>query len=427
MFTRFIKHITQKKFFESDERLLIAVSGGIDSMVLLHLFQQLPFKISVVHVNHKTRNGGSDHDAKFVEDYCIINNLQLHLHILKYEKDDVDNFQDHFRNERYTFFHSLKYDKIITAHHSDDNLETVFLNFINGKSLHKIPEQNKNIIRPLLAFSKEDISIYAQKNKLEHQTDSTNSENTYARNFLRNKIINQLQSRDKHLQTKVLKLSDRIDANTNLLENLAEEKLRPNLQSQRVSISKVNMLNTSPLLQFHYLKHFNFNMSQCEMISKSLDTIGAIFNSKSHNLLIDRSEVFIEKESKNSSSLKVNLKHLPTYVDFNNYQLSFELTEEKEMDHSSANIAYFPISLLSEELELRPWKDGDKIKPFGMKGKSQSLKKLFVENKTDRLTKEKLPILISKQDIIWIPGIRTSEDYKVKKESKLLKVTFSFS
>ena len=176
------------------------------------------------------------------------------------------NFQSFAREARYSFFQSLGYDKILTAHHSDDNLETVLLHIFTGRSINQIPEINKNVIRPLLDFSKQEIIEYAEQNKIEYVQDESNFGTSYDRNFIRNKIIPLLDENFAQAKKRILNLSSNISENEDLLTQCSSELLEIEKQNERFIINKAKLSEGKSLLLFHGIKQWGFNVSQCEDI-----------------------------------------------------------------------------------------------------------------------------------------------------------------
>ena len=169
---RFLKHINEEKFFLQDKSVLLALSGGIDSMCLFHLMLESKIHFSVAHFDHNTRHGESLKDAEFVKSICSKYQVKFHLSSMD-DNFKINNFQAEARRQRYEFFNSLDFDMIATAHHYDDDTETILMNFLQGKSLNGINAKSSNIVRPLLIFKKLEIEKYVKmKARTEHQPRS---------------------------------------------------------------------------------------------------------------------------------------------------------------------------------------------------------------------------------------------------------------
>jgi len=420
LFNKFLATLSKKKWIKGSDQCLIAVSGGIDSMVLLHLIQQTDFDFYVAHVDHSTRDGGSSKDAEFVNKYCL--KYKIPVETLKLNPVDYEggNLQAYFRERRYSFFNKLNPDKILTAHHADDKVESVFINFLTGKSLKSIPELNQKIVRPLLGFTRMDIETYAKENQVPFVEDSSNNETKYFRNFLRHDIIPKIEERDKNLNEKILAFSQRWTEDQKLLSDLAEELLRPE-KGDYISIKKTDLLQQSPRLAYHYLKSFGFSETVAQNLYETIENTGRRFHSVNHEMLIDRELIFIKPLNSNLESVEIDLELLPLEKTFGTYQFKFNLVNECH-DFSNPSVACFPIEKLNTKLHLRSWAEEDAFQPFGMNGQTQSLKKFFANNKVNRFDKKATPLLISGNEIIWVVGLRTSEKYRCSNAGQYLKV-----
>lgn len=425
MFNRFLSHIKEDFYLKSTDVILIAVSGGVDSMVLLDLFDKSEYQIKAAHFDHLTRNGQSTKDAEFVEQYCKKRGIPLYIQTID-KRQKSGNFQAEARYQRYTFFKQLECDKIATAHHKDDNLETIFLNFINGRSTQGIPSVNNKIIRPLMIFTKEDILQYAQQNNIPFVEDASNFESHYDRNFLRNEIIPKISSKHPELSNKVIGLSTRQSENDKLLNQLVEITLLPIKRDDKILINKSHLrsekINISSALAA-YLKPMGFTSDQALSIINGLDSIGIQFLSSTHQLVVDRDQIIITKSSgAELDTFSIDLTNVPICVTWNNCNLVFEKTNDLSIS-TSTQVAQFDASKLGTSIIVRSWQEGDRFYPLNMDGKKQSLKKLFVNHKVDLLSKRNIPIFLNGEDIIWVGGLRQDDRYKVtEKTTEVLKI-----
>ncbi len=419
----FLKHVKSKNFFVIKKRILVAVSGGIDSMVLLHLMQQTDYQLAVAHIDHKTRNGQSTQDALFVEKYC--NNHNIPFYKSEYTADTNNgNFHQKAHEFRYHFFESLNHGYILTAHHRDDHVETIALNFINGKSLKGIPEVNGNIIRPLLPYPKSAIVSYAQVNAVPYVEDSSNNTDTYDRNFIRNKVMPLLNSHFDNIEEKLINHSMRRHEDDRLLERLVGDKIQLTHAEQMLSIPK-EIIGKDAQLLYHSIKKFGFNRHQAADMIGALDHIGSIFHTEDYTILIDHNSLIINEKSEKITDVSyLALDEIPATVKFLDYELSFE--KVSVVTEVSAYISYFPMRLLDDTLLIRTWRDGDDFLPNGMNGKRKTLKKFFADSKIDRFRKHQIPLLISAGNIMWICGYRSDHRFRYDtSDSELLKVTLS--
>ncbi|MDA8692471.1 tRNA lysidine(34) synthetase TilS [Saprospiraceae bacterium] len=404
----FLKHIKSKNFFGIKKRILIAVSGGIDSMVLLHLMQQSDYQIAVAHIDHHTRGGQSTEDAIFVEKYCKKHHIDFHKS--DFNDDKSGNFHHKAHKFRYQFFSSLRYDYTLTAHHYDDNIETIFLNFLNGKSNSGIAEVNKNIVRPLLVYTKNSIRDYAVHNNIDFVKDQSNESNNYDRNFIRNKVLPLLQSHFADTEEKLINQSERNNLDSILLSQLVAEKLELD-SSNRSAVIPKHLIRSKPTLLYHFLKHYGYNRHQAKDMTNAIDHIGSIFHSEEHTVVVDRELLILkEKEDIVTDVIYITLEDTPLIINYLNQKFKFEKVDF--FGKNTSHILYIPKRKLDETLMLRTWREGDIFQPNGMEGHSKTLKKYFTDSKINRLQKHQIPILTSGEDIVWICGHRSDHRYR---------------
>jgi len=410
----------------SEDRILVAISGGIDSMVLSNLLLRCGLYHSVAHVDHHTRDGQSTEDRYFVENYATINNLTCYIHNLS-PKEPKGNFHDWAHKERYKFFASLGYDKILTAHHRDDEVETIFLNFLNGRSVAGIPEINGPVLRPLLQFSKADIIAYATEHHLEYREDSSNTENKYLRNLIRNQILPDLTTViDNNVSQRLISLSERTRQDQLLLTSLITDKIRPERKNGQLRILKENLQDYSSTFLYHIIKEYGFGRDICSQIHSSLSHKGATFYTDDKICVVGSDHLIIDTKPVLWEPLQVDLTQLPLSIIINNYRFTLSIEDTADRLHDK-NACTIPTCLLASDMFIRRWENGDAIKPLGMGGKRKKLKKVFSDKKIDLIEKQTVPIFTHKDEVIWVPSIMNSEDYKVEKDGPFLlisKITF---
>ncbi len=409
-----------------EDRILVAMSGGIDSMVLSNLLLGCGLSHSVAHIDHHTRDGQSTEDRYFVENYATINNLTCHIHNLS-PKEPKGNFHDWAHKERYKFFASLGYDKILTAHHRDDEVETIFLNFLNGRSVVGIPEINGPVLRPLLQFSKADIIAYATAHHLEYREDSSNTENKYLRNLIRNQILPDLTTViDKNVSQRLISLSERTRQDQLLLTSLIADKIRPQRKNAQLRILKENLQDYSSTFLYHIIKEYGFGRDICSQIHSSLSHKGATFYTDDKICVVGSDHLIIDAKPVLWKPLQVDLTQLPLSIIINNYRFTLSIEDTADRLHDK-NACTIPTYLMPADMLIRRWEAGDVIKPLGMGGKTKKLKKVFSDKKIDLIEKQTVPIFTHKDEVIWVPSIMNSEDYKVEKDGPFLlisKITF---
>jgi len=371
---------------------------------------------AVAHVNHNTRKGESDRDEAFVKDY--FKDVKVHVKQLNISKGA--NFHNEAHLARYAYFQSLGYDKILTAHHQDDQVETIFVNFLNGRSLNNITNHNK-LIRPLLPFSKEEILAYALADKVRHIDDSSNHKAKYLRNLIRNKVLPLLNEK-LDVKPRILGLSAKQLKERELLHELVDREFVIDSGLSFQKIPKSALIAQSPLFLQVALRKFGVNVSQCNDLLSCLDKTGSMIMTPTHKILVDREEVIIEALSGQPDAIEFNLDQLPQAFEFGKYRI--EIEEHTGPRTRQSNCQFVPRALITGTLQLRTWQAGDSFQPLGMNGKSQTLKKFFVNQKVDRFSKDTTPILTHEGEIVLLLGLRNSEVYRVLDDhTELVKVT----
>ena len=415
MLNRFKEQILTKALFSPHDTLLVGVSGGVDSMVLCDLLTQSDYKFEVAHTNHNTRGGESDKDEAFVLNHFTSAGIKVHVQHL--ESDFKGNFHDHAHKARYAFWDSLGYDKVLTAHHYDDHIETILVNIFNGRSSEGMLAVSKNIVRPLIGFRKADILKYAAENNIPFVEDKSNLSRDYLRNVIRMDVLPAL-SEVENLEAKLSHLSDRNTSDMRLLHNLVEEvvTVKPISESEwAIELSLFDGRNETFI--FHALKEYEVSRSQAKDIGSCLGKAGKRFHTPSYDLIIGRQELFIHRSSDNPDIRKeVSLEALPSTIRFNNYNLEFSIVDELPAKFSE-DCLYVPLDKVTKDLVIRTWQHGDSFQPFGMEGHTQTLKKYFVDHKVEAWTKKRLPLLVCGGDIVWIVGERSDERFRAGSEN----------
>lgn len=405
---------------------LLAISGGVDSMVLFYLFLQSGLKFSVAHCNFKLREIDADKDQSFIKGISKKNEILFHtinFDTNKYKEENKISTQMAARELRYNWFEELKkennYDYIVTAHHLDDNVETVLLNLIRGTGIDGITGMktiSNFIFRPLLSVSKKEIKDFAENNDVEYREDKSNQSNSYKRNKIRNQIIPLFEEMNPSFSQTMDQNIEHFNSINSIYTKAVEKQLsdfviRTNGDSFYIDIEKVK--NRTQLL-YEFLKRFNFNYSQLNSLNTSLldeNGVGKYFYSSTHKLLIDRKELIVSPNLETDNEV-VFIKSQENFVTYP-LQLSLnEIPKEKLELKLDSSQAFLDADKLTYPLELRRWKDGDSFKPFGMVGKKK-ISDFLIDKKISRIEKEQTYVLISGGQIIWLVGHRISENFKI--------------
>lgn len=446
MLLKLQQHINSKLPFLANKKLLIAISGGIDSVVLTHLLHQLKFEIALAHCNFLLRGKDSFKDADFVQSFSESLNVPLftiEFETTKYAEEHKISIQMAARDLRYNWFQKIskqqKFDYVLTAHHSDDVLETFLINLTRGTGLNGltgIPEINENIVRPLLPFSRNDILVYATKNKLQWREDKSNSSLKYVRNKFRHKVIpilkelnpsllNSFQNTLKNLRGSQQIVNDQIQ---NVVEKVVEKKGNYLF----FSIKKLQKLSNPKIYLYEILKDYGFTeFNDIETLLTSQS--GKKVTSKTHTLLKDRDVLILTKIdntekslsfkiSENTSKIKDPIKLKFEKVDFPFDTKNHQNKILKEVLFDDKNTISVDYNKIEFPLTIRKWQKRDYFYPIGLQGKKK-ISKFFKDEKLSVTEKENTWLLCSNNQIIWVIGYRLDERFKVSETtSKILKI-----
>jgi tRNA(Ile)-lysidine synthase len=434
-------YISQNQLFEKNDKLLVTVSGGLDSIVLCNLLKKLNYSIAIAHCNFQLRGKESDDDEQFVADYALKLGIPIHKKRFNTEGYALENklgTQEAARDLRYQWFEELTqlfdYQYIITAHHATDNIETVLFNFSNGAGLRGmkgILPKNKKIVRPLLWAKKSDITAYAKSEGIEYREDSSNSTEKYTRNYIRHKILPEFKNLNPNFENtaseNIQRFKEAHDLLDYFIENVKKDITQTIDNQYFIDKNKLNAYPSVSTLLFEILRNYGFNNSQVEDIlwkNDFLPKIGTKFYSANFELLIDRDFYILrEKKDKNtegppSSFFLINQDDLGLDFNQSSIKISHFFAPNIELEKSD-NTAQFDFDTLSFPLKLRRWQIGDFFHPLGMKGKKQKLSDYFTQKKISDFDKEKIWILeTEKREICWIVEHRMDDRFKIKSDTK---------
>ncbi len=435
MLTKFQNHINQNLAFLNEKKLLLATSGGIDSMVLLYLCYELKLDISVAHCNFQLRGEESDEDEDFVKSH--IEKLQIPIFIKKFdtksfsEKEKL-SIQVVARNLRYKWFNTLlinnNFDYILTAHHLDDSLETFLINFTRGSGLDGltgIPQQNGNIIRPLLVFSRNEIEAFANESNVEWREDSSNASDKYLRNKLRHDVIPVL----KELNPSLLDSFQKTISNLQQAQSLVDDASRMVYRKVVTDINFQKRINLPELMQlpnyqaylYQWIEPFGF--SDWDSINDlAAAQSGKQVFSETHVLLKDRNELILFPKQNEIEPVNFLISKDQREVKF---PLKMAFCNVDDISIQATNTIFVDEDKLKFPLEIRKWQEGDWFYPSGMNGRKK-LSKFFKDEKFSLLDKSSIWLLCSENQIVWVIGKRLDERFKVTEETtKILKINYT--
>lgn len=413
---RFHDFIQENNLIEKGEETLLAVSGGLDSMVMLHLFIAAGFEVVVAHCNFGLRGEESDGDERLVVDYTRKAGIRCFVKKVSITEGSI---QLQARTARYSWFESLKTEeglgKIATAHHLDDSLETSLLNLVRGtgvSGLAGIPVKNKSIVRPLLFATKEELKQYAQEVKLEWREDSSNQKVDYQRNKLRHKVIPTLRELNPSLVQTYASTKARLAATryflTEKVDQIKEDFFNEELHEFDLSwISAEHDL----LILSEVLAGYGFNYATVKDIFKAIGESGKVFPSNTgFSAYMDRSKLFLKQEEVTTTHLAV-----PSEGKYHSGGLVFDVVLKSANGvilDQGPDVAIFDSGELTFPLLIRSWKEGDRFQPLGMKG-TKKVSDFLVDEKIPLAKKEEVLVVESGGQIAWVVGMRISSLFKV--------------
>ena len=442
MQNKLIHFIEKEQLFNSKSKLIVTVSGGVDSMVLLLLLHQLKFPLAVAHCNFKLRDTAADDDELFVKKAANKLNLPFYstsFETATYAKTNGISTQMAARDLRYNWFEELRkkyeYELIATAHHQDDNLETILLNLVKGtalRGLSGIAPKNGKVVRPLLPFTKNEILEYAETNKVKWQEDVSNASNKYERNKIRLEVIPTLKEMNPKLLENLYKNTGYLRDTEHIYANGLKHHFKNWLvkRGAEVYIPILKILKTKgyATVLYEYLHPFGFNATQVEQIIESFDAqAGKQFLTTTHQLIKDRTFLILSPITNESKSLHlIDIKQTELQVSNGTFTMQLDRFKEPMLPEnfkdylpkteSEAKLQYNKIAF---PIRLRRWQKGDFFYPFGMKRKKKKLSDFFSNLKLSILEKEKVWILEDdKKRIMWVVGYRIDDRFAIHKKMK---------
>lgn len=432
MVQKFKEHVAAAMPFLNGKKLLLACSGGLDSVVLAHLCKALKFDFALAHCNFSLRGTESDGDEDFVRE--LASTFEINVYVKQFDTEQYAeeqrlSVQMAARELRYKWFDELlqskRYDYVLTAHHADDSLETFLINLSRGtgiEGLSGIPQVNGNVVRPLLPFSRNEIIEYAKSESIQWREDSSNASVKYLRNKIRHEIVPGIKELNptflqnfQHTQHHLRQINDLVNNHLNELKSKLFQQRKDKVQIKITELQKLQ-----PLDAYLYGLFNGYGFSEWSDVKDLLTAeSGKQVFSKTHRLIKDRQSLILAKiERKESEAFEI---HSDKAID--ELPIKISLEDVETFEKQGQNVVFLDKEKLNFPLVLRNWKKGDYFYPFGMKGKKK-LSKFFKDEKMDLISKEKQWLLCSGDDIVWIVGRRADERFKVDDSTmKILKIT----
>ena len=409
-------------------RFLLAVSGGRDSVVLAHLFVNFGLVFDIAHCNFHLRGEESQKEMFFVQNLPFLTTQKVFVQefdTLSIQKKSGKSIEMIARELRYQWFEEIgkDYDYIVTAHHANDNAETVLMNLLRGTGLRGmcgIPSKNGKIIRPLLRVSDAEIERYVREQEIEFCVDSSNLTDEFLRNKIRHHVIPELEKVKPNFM-EVFHKNNKLFLQQTLFYDAQRQQYKNQLLKEEgdrftVEIAALKKNTHYLLILYEILHPFGFNADEVENIVKSANAhSGKQFLSDTHILIKDRTHFIIEerKTQKEEEILVYSIEELAKYgflVEKVANNASFKAIK-------ALNVIYVDEQKLTFPLTLRSWKKGDFFYPFGMKTKKK-VSDFFTDLKVNVLEKRKICMLCAQDQIIWIVGYRADERFRVDADTE---------
>ncbi|MES2239324.1 MAG: tRNA lysidine(34) synthetase TilS [Bacteroidota bacterium] len=436
MLDKLKKHINQNFPLLENSKLLLATSGGIDSMVMVHLLRQLNYSIALAHCNFQLRGVESFGDQNFVQEYADANDIPLFLTQFDTEafaKDYKLSTQIAARELRYNWFYELleteNYDYILTAHHADDNIETFLINLSRGTGLEGlvgIPAQNDKVVRPFLPFTRDEIVDYANENNIQWREDSSNASDKYLRNKIRHHVLPLLKELNSQFMESFQKTQSYLQESQELVDDAAvmvyQQVAKEEGETIVFDLKQLKRLHNYKSYLYQWLNEFGFTAWD-DIYDLVESQSGKQVFSADYRLLKDRevlilSPIFLEEDNE-QYFIEKNVTEV-------NIPLNLSFCKVNDISIGANSVIFVDEDKLVYPLILKRWEEGDSFQPFGMNGKTKKLSKLFKDEKLSLIEKENCWVLWSEDQIVWVVGIRQDERFKIEHSTKnILKIALS--
>lgn len=416
-------HLNKNLHFLAGKKLLLAVSGGIDSMVLVHLFKQLGYNICIAHCNFNLRGEESNGDEQFICNYAAENDIEIFVtrfDTKAFAEDAKLSIQIAARQLRYSWFTELlqqnNLDYLITAHHLDDSAETFLINFTRGTGLEGlmgIPQVNDSIVRPLLPFTRNDIESYAKEKNIQWREDGSNASNKYLRNRIRHDVMPVLRELNPSFAASFTQTLLNLQQAQSLVNDAAilvyRQVVKDFDNKKYINISQLKRLPNYTAYLYQWLATFGFTAWD-DIYALPNAQPGKFILSEGHRLLKDR-DVLILEPIHNNDGMVYEVGEGLQSVDIP-LKLTLEIVPSIN-ENTTKNVIFVNNQLIKFPLFIRKWQDGDYFYPLGMSGQKKKLSKYFKDEKMSLSDKEDTWLLCSEDQIVWVIGKRADNRFKV--------------
>ncbi|HZY11129.1 MAG TPA: tRNA lysidine(34) synthetase TilS [Bacteroidota bacterium] len=435
----------QHRLIDRGDKVIISVSGGVDSMVLLDILvkvsKERKLELAIAHFNHKLREKESDEDESFVRSAAKA--LRLECYVERANTESISesqklSLQETARELRYHFFNKLRsslgFKKIATAHHANDNAETILFNFLRGSGVHGLTgippfRSDMLIIRPLLFATRDQIQEYAVKNKISYREDSSNTQSYYTRNFLRNEVIPSIQA---NINPNIIGTLNRTTETFGELEKYVQnetENFLPSItirQSEKEIILDKQGFHSKPVLIQEYVllrlaKDFmksEVDFNTVKSMLKTTNSETGAYCTLARDIVFYRNRDTIEfRRALPKISYRYQVELNKTY-NFDQFRFSSSIVQDATFSKNPL-IEYIDADSAGKKIIIRSWNEGDSFIPIGMRNKKK-VSDFFIDEKIPLFDKQLIPIVESDEKIIWICGLRLDDRCKVTKKTKTI-------
>lgn len=423
-------------------RVLLAVSGGMDSMAMLHLFHRSPYHCGIAHCNFQLRGAAADQDQQLVESTAKTMGIPcftMSFNTSDYARREKISVQMAARALRYGWLEKIRaengFDFIATAHHLDDSIETLLINLVRGTGIagfKGIPYKTGNVIRPLLFAARKEIRDFVETNQVPYREDLSNEDEKYIRNKIRLQIVPGLKEINPSLETTLdaffQHMTDTEKINQWAIEMAKTKCVSYGRDQVRICLDSLRQIPGYGAFLFMFLRDFKFTPDVAKSLAKNPERqAGKVFHSTTHTLLTGRKELLLfpvrSETVQKPEIIPGPINDKEGQCRFGNYIFNYDSfhisglsqTEWPENEYT----ALLDLDRLHFPLTLRCWKKGDRMKPLGMSG-SKKISDIFTDYKIPVHKKSEIPMLVSEAEIAWICGLRTSETFKIRPSTKTI-------
>ena len=430
LLTEFNNFLIEKDLLKQGQNVLVAVSGGLDSIVLCRLLRESKIDFVIAHCNFKLRGKESDGDEEFVKKIAAAYNVPFYSIQFKtksYAKENKLSIQEAARELRYRWFEKIRaeneIDKIAVAHHLNDSIETFFINTIRGTGLSGmkgISALNGHIIRPLLFATREELEHFARKKKLKWRENSSNAGNDYLHNRIRHTVIPELKTKNQEFEKSMQRSLDFFDFANHIQKTFIEDWKKKNTSvtpdgSVTIRLKPVMDFQFSAALLSAVLHSYGItNLEPGKILNASP---GKIFQSQSARILYDRNSLVLQPK-KSEPTQEFLISHTPDQLEIGDHKFSFETISSNRLTAipREENIQAVDAGKISYPLQVRKWQAGDSFYPLGMT-KRKKISDFLIDKKVNRFEKEMTYVLLSGKDIVCILGHRIDDRFKITEET----------